>query len=147
MKRHEELKGMSRDHHHALLLCWKLRKGLQEKIGPDRIKAYTTWFWATHLKDHFRVEEEFVFTILDPSDSLRIQALAEHQKLERLFTGSELDVSYFSEIEQTLEQHIRFEERLLFQKIQDCATKEQLEHIGKAHLETATDIWEDPFWL
>lgn len=147
MKRTEELIGLSRDHHHALLLCWKLRKGMQEQVAHERIKSYITWFWFSHLEQHFRMEEAFVFVILDEADLLRIQAIEEHRILERLFKSEESGAAYFSELEQTLEKHIRFEERILFQKIQEVATPNQLEKIKEAHKEENHDGWEDRFWI
>jgi len=38
IKRNEALKPLSRDHHHGLLLCWKIRQGIKLNIEPERIK-------------------------------------------------------------------------------------------------------------
>ena len=40
IKRSEFLKPISREHHHGLLLCWKIRAGLKKGIEPERIKLY-----------------------------------------------------------------------------------------------------------
>lgn len=147
MRRVEELIGLSRDHHHALLLCWKLRKGMQDQVAHERVKLYVNWFWVNHLASHFRIEEEVIFIILKEDDPLRKQALAEHRILEGLFKSAEKSSAYFSELERALEQHIRFEERILFQKIQECATVDQLEKIKGAHKEENHDEWGDRFWI
>ena len=50
-------------------------------------------------------------------------------------------------IEEELEQHIRFEERVLFNEIQQVATKEQLEIIQKLHTHGKfNDNTNDKFW-
>jgi iron-sulfur cluster repair protein YtfE (RIC family) len=58
------------------------------------------------------------------------------------------DVSQgLSQLEAELEKHIRFEERVLFNEIQEMATAEQLAECERHHNSRA-DIttWEDEFW-
>ena len=54
-------------------------------------------------------------------------------------------------IEELLDAHIRFEERVLFNEIQTVASPGELEEIGTRHSDHATAIdaeeWEDQFWL
>jgi len=38
IKRSIALQPLSREHHHGLLLCWKIRTGLKKGIDIDRIK-------------------------------------------------------------------------------------------------------------
>src|SRR5690606_3210653 len=57
IKRHKALQGVSREHHHGLLLCWKIRTGLAKNISPDRIKTYVDWFFDVYLRPHFELEE------------------------------------------------------------------------------------------
>lgn len=40
IKRHTALKPLSREHHHGLLLSWKIREGLKRNIEIPRIKKY-----------------------------------------------------------------------------------------------------------
>ena len=147
LKRSPHLKAISRDHHHGLLLCWKIREGFKRNIDIDRIKRYADWFWSIHLAEHFAIEEKYVFPILGDHDDLVKKALAEHRRLKRLFTdGSEVWRS-LNLIEEELDSHIRFEERVLFNEIQKMATPEQLELIDKHHSHTAPlQDWEDEFW-
>src|SRR5688500_18476139 len=84
IKRHAALQALSRDHHHGLLLSWKLREGIKRKIEPARMMKYIRWFWVTQLKPHFEEEEKHVFTVLDRSHPLILQAIAEHRRLESL---------------------------------------------------------------
>ena len=39
LKRHAGLVELSRDHHHGLLLSWKIRQGLKKEIEPEAGKA------------------------------------------------------------------------------------------------------------
>ncbi len=150
IKRHESLKHLSRDHHHGLLLCWKIREGLKKGIGPERIKAYTHFFYSGQLVPHFEFEENEVFTLLEKDHPLIKQALAEHENLSALFLSEDNSVSVLSNIEKGLEAHIRFEERVLFNEIQQNSTEEILAGVEKKENELNTpnpDDWEDKFWL
>lgn len=148
IKRITELQPLSRDHHHGLLLCWKIRTGLKKNVAPERIKKYLDWFWLNHLKTHFEIEEQYVFTILDNENELVKQALAEHRRLKRMFENGNDIYKSLSLIEEVLEAHIRFEERILFNEIQKVATNEQLKQIEAHHINdhfcenTADEFWK-----
>ena len=148
LKRHPSLQHLSHDHHHGLLLCWKIRQGFKLSVDPDRMKAYSEWFWNHHLEDHFREEEEFLFPILPTDNPLIKQALSEHRRLKKLFTNWENPEKNLGQIEEELERHIRFEERTLFPLIQEKASSKQLEAIGKnGNRDKFQDNESDPFWL
>ena len=147
IKRKEALKPLSRDHHHGLLLCWKIRQGIKLNVEPERIKKYLDWFWMSYLKPHFEIEEQYVFPILGIENELVKQALAEHRTLKRLFYFLDDLSKTNSLIEKELEMHIRFEERVLFNAIQSLASSEQLIQIeidceDKCFYENLSD----PFW-
>jgi hypothetical protein len=147
-KRHKALQPLSREHHHGLLLSWKIRTGFSKNIEPKRIKVYADWFYTNHLLPHFEMEEQHVFTILDAKNELVRKALADHQRLKRLFTEQEDDTKALSKIEEELDKHIRFEERILFPEIQKIATVAQLLLIEEIHQEDDfEDKADDTFWL
>lgn len=148
IKRNEFLKAISREHHHGLLLSWKIRTGFKKQIDPIRIKKYADWYYKTHLLPHFEVEEKYIFTILDKENELVKKALSEHRRLIRLFESENDLLKSLTSIEEELESHIRFEERILFNKIQEVATNEQLELIKTSHSEEKfIDNLTDAFWL
>ena len=148
IKRNENLKGISREHHHGLLLSWKIRAGFKKEVDPIRIKKYIDWFYTEHLLPHFQIEEKHVFPILGNEHELVKKALAEHRRLIRLFESEQNLVKNIHLIEEELESHIRFEERVLFNEIQEVATEEQLEQVGIHHSkEQFVDNIEDAFWL
>jgi iron-sulfur cluster repair protein YtfE (RIC family) len=146
-KRHIALQPLSREHHHGLLLSWKIRSGFSKAIAPERMRVYADWFFENHLIPHFEIEETHIFPILDSDHELVKRALAEHRRLKRLFSESDDDVKTLSKIEEELEQHIRFEERILFPEIQKAATETQLKHIENIHQpEHFEDKLDDEFW-
>jgi hypothetical protein len=108
IQRNELLKPISREHHHGLLLCWKIRTGLQKGIEPERIKKYAEWFYENHLLAHFDFEEIHIFLLPGIEQSLIKRALSEHRKLRRLFEAKTDVLKTLNWIEELLEAHIRF---------------------------------------
>ncbi len=148
IKRHEALKSLSREHHHGLLLCWKIRQGFKKDVAPERIKSYTDWFQKVYLEPHFETEEKYIFPVLGNEHEKVKKALAEHRRLKRLFKQDSEIKKALSLIEEELDQHIRFEERDLFNEIQAVATPEQFAEIQERHegLPFSDDDWDDHFW-
>ncbi|MDR2235009.1 MAG: hemerythrin domain-containing protein [Chryseobacterium sp.] len=149
MKRNENIILLSRDHHFGLLCSWKIRQGLKKGIKVSRITKYVLHFWDSHLKEHFREEEQILIPYLEDEFSQRIQS--EHQQLEAAISGMKGSetadlLSYFADL---LEQHIRFEERTWFPHLEAQLNPADLEKIGKEldrihHSEQ--DTYEDEFW-
>lgn len=147
LKRHKALQPLSREHHHGLLLSWKIRTGFKKNIEPKRIHKYAYWFYANHLLPHFEMEELHVFTILEKNNELIQQALHEHKALKELFENTDDGSKMLSIIADTLESHIRFEERVLFHEIQKVASESQWLEIEKVHqADSFEDNLTDEFW-
>ncbi|WP_353181503.1 hemerythrin domain-containing protein [Parapedobacter lycopersici] len=147
LKRSAYLKSISRDHHHGLLFCWKIREGFKRGVAADRIKQYADWFWRAHLIDHFALEERYIFPVLGDGHELVKRALAEHRRLKRLFEQETEVWRSLSLIEEELDEHIRFEERVLFSELQRVATTPQLAEIAEHHGGAAhAPEWGDEFW-
>nr|WP_294899433.1 hemerythrin domain-containing protein [uncultured Pedobacter sp.] len=147
IKRSEVLKPLSREHHHALLLCWKIKNGYAKGASAERIKKYADWFFEHHLLPHFAIEEQYVFPVLGDEHPMIKQAKIDHQRLRKLFLATDNLESNLREIEETLQNHVRFEERILFNEIQKYATEEQLNDIEMFHVEEKfVDNVDDPFW-
>lgn len=151
LERHPLLRPVSREHHDGLLLCWKLRQGLAKGVGPQRMQQYCNAFYHEHLLPHFAIEEEAVFPVLGNDHPLVRRALSEHAILTALFLWKHHDEMSLSEMEELLVGHIRFEEREVFQAVQQAATEEQLAHIEKVHGAMAHPMKavakEDVFWV
>lgn len=147
VKRNAALQPLSREHHHALLLCWKIKYGFAKDISAERIKAYADWFYKNHLAPHFELEETYIYPILGKENALIQQALKEHALLCIHFNDTSDPEKSLKQIQVELEKHIRFEERILFNEIQNAATPTELDRIEKAHsLETFVDNLGDKFW-
>ena len=147
IKRNKLLQPLSREHHHSLLLSWKIRTGFKKNIEPERIKKYVDWFFRHHVRPHFEMEEKYIFPILGMDQELVKQAMAEHRRLIRLFSDNDEIEKSLSLLEEELESHIRFEERVLFNEIQQIATNEQLEVFDQHHKEQSfQENTEDEFW-
>ncbi|MAP80824.1 MAG: cation-binding protein [Aequorivita sp.] len=147
IKRHSALQPLSRQHHFGLLFSWKIRKGFSKNVEINRMQAYAKWFFKQEIEPHFYDEETYVFPILEEGNELVERALKEHRQLKRLFNDTENPGKTLHQLEEELDAHIRFEERILFNEIQKVATEEQLQKIEEVHsnLEKSPD-YHDPFW-
>lgn len=148
LKRHLALQPISRDHHQSLLLCWKIRKGLEKGIANERIELYVKCVWEEQIKPHFEIEEAYVFPILGKEHKFVCRAVDEHTRLETLFNTEKYSTDSLLTIKDLLEAHIRFEERVLFETVQQVASKEQWETLTSKHAEESCALpWDDEFWL
>jgi hemerythrin-like domain-containing protein len=152
IKRSTALVALSKDHHFALLLVWKIREGFKKPVEPSRIGRYVTYFFDADLRPHFKAEEELLFNRLPQDHALRARAEEEHRNLNNLVEtlrnnpGDEETLKQFS---LSLESHIRFEERELFNYLQEIIPEEGLAEIAgrlKQRTPETPVPWTDIFW-
>ncbi len=130
-----------------MLFSWKIRKGFAKDIAIERMQEYANWFFKTEIKPHFKAEEKYIFPILGEENEMVKRALKEHRRIKRLFKETEDPNKSLSLLEEELQAHIRFEERILFNEIQKVATPEELETIEKIHIkDSSKSEYSDPFW-
>ena len=138
MKEHKPIKRdkafvpFSKDHHFSLLLAWKIRNDLANKVKAEHICSYVLEFFSDNLEQHFKEEEELIFCKLSTDDALRKQAENEHRKIYLLMESIQqntADKELLNEFANTLETHIRFEERTLFNHLQQNMKSEELEEV------------------
>ena len=145
------LVAFSKDHHFGLLLVWKIRQGLDLKVGVNRIASYINFFFKEHLEEHFREEEDLLFDQLDPKAELRKRAEKEHEELRSINNKilAAPDQQLIIKFAALLEDHIRFGERLLFNHIQKCFSESQLQNVVEKmkHTEIKEEKWNDSFWI
>ena len=149
IKRSAELAPLSRDHHEGLLLGWKLRQGMKKGVDAARMATFVKWFWQVHLVPHFSKEETFLPPVLPNSHQLMQQMLEEHvnikAKVDRISDSSTYDD--LEALAETVNQHIRFEERVLFNEVEKRATAEQLlQLLQQLTDDKVEEEWEDVFW-
>jgi hemerythrin-like domain-containing protein len=155
IKRNKNLVLLSHDHHDGLMIVWKIRQGLRFLVSNVRIADFVANAFATHLQPHFIEEEELLFVKLSAQDELRIKAEGEHaairNKVAALQPASQAKVEDLEEFAKLLEEHIRFEERVLFPHIEQHINNEDLEKIGATiklqHTNKCAFSWEDKFWI
>lgn len=153
MKRHESLVALSRDHHFGLLFCWKLRQGLKKGVALERMQPYVSYFWQHHLQQHFEEEEKLLFTLLH--DHLTEQAMTEHkyirQLAEAVIHASDIQSHQVEKLADTLDDHIRFEERKLFPHLEEQLPEKQLAELHlqlqQLHPTQEKDDYADEFWI
>lgn len=154
IKRSDAIVPLSRDHHNGLLLCWKIRTGLKNNTSIDRIAAYIIHVFDTELNEHFYQEEKYLLPLIPSDNPKYIQAHKEHTSIRNQINtlrNITTDKAALSIIADELEAHIRFEERDLFNYIEQHADILKLEAIGKLlqelHEISCSDNWGDEFWL
>jgi hypothetical protein len=152
IKRHPALLSFSREHHFGLLLVWKIKQGLAFGITADRIARYIIYFFDVDLKAHFTDEEAFLFSRLPVTDALRMQAEAEHKEIYSLVTdiaANTNDEAIIRDFSAKLEKHIRFEERVLFNHLQNNIPSDELAEIEKRTSASGDPDaqWTDVFWI
>ena len=152
MKRNSNIVPLSRDHHRALLFCWKIRRGIEKGISLERMRSYVIYFWKDHLEKHFQEEESLLFREVD--DQQCLQAIQEHREIEQLIVsvrddGASAEQRY-QQLADRVERHVRFEERQLFPFLEKSIPDEQLNAIGvklgEQHAPDCADVFADEFW-
>ncbi|NUM32776.1 MAG: hemerythrin domain-containing protein [Bacteroidetes bacterium] len=147
IKRNKELIGLSREHHHVLLLSWKIKAGLSKNIEFTRIKNYLMWFYENHILPHFEIEEKYLFPLLDKDNvNLKI-ALEHHRQIVDLIENIDNDKQSLAKLHVLLTEHVRFEERILFDDIQKNVSSNNIilpPEINEKH--EFCDNETDPFW-
>ncbi len=153
MKRNEHIVKLTKDHHFTLLLCWKIRNGLKFEVEPGRIKKYVEYFWQHHMQPHFMEEETILFASVKDAEVQK--ALDEHaqiaEQIKALNAIADNAVDQLSTLADTVDNHVRYEERELFPHLENVLTTEQLDNIGKqlaTNCDPALkDNFADEFWL
>jgi hemerythrin-like domain-containing protein len=150
IKRNSNIVKLSRDHHASLLFCWKLRQGIKRHTAIERMVKYVQYFWSQHFAPHFKEEEEFLFAPLH-DDKIQ-KAIEDHKKIRSIINDlSHLDsvqsTNQLSGLADTVDEHIRYEERVLYPHLEVLLSEKQLEDIGKSISEKPLlDNYEDTFW-
>lgn len=136
MKRNSNLQALSRDHHYGLLLAWKIRQGFKFCADYQIMANYVAYFSAAALYPHFEEEEKNILNYLAEEDPLKQRILTEHKNIKALIhqlaANEEIKPGSLLEIANSVEQHIRFEERELFPHLERVLNAGQLNAIGIA---------------
>jgi hemerythrin-like domain-containing protein len=151
IKRSNELAPLSREHHEGLLFVWKLRQGLGKNVSAERLKKYIFWQWQNHIKPHFYQEEKILLAFISPQQQLAGRMLKEHENIRELILSldKEADRNTIAMLADQVNDHIRFEERRLFNYLEESLSSDQLKLVLEQieeHPVTCDIEWGDKFW-
>jgi len=147
LKRSQQLAPFSREHHDALLFLLKIKKGLRNGTDRAEIVSYIKWYWDNNLQQHFDLEEKILLPHLAVAEKLARQLLHDHKTIRELINGLQSDS--ISLLTETLNDHIRFEERILFPQIENTLSKDLLDKIfDPLDSDVQCNVkWQHEFWL
>ena len=141
MKRHEVLIPFSKEHHEILVMAQLLKVDAPDypKLPNDilgKIK-YAVSVYSSILKPHIDFEEEELFPLIsgvsEEIDQLIYMLQDDHTEIENLFQkiqGEANQAWLMDELGKLIEQHVRQEERELFELIQKHADEPLLHKIA-----------------
>ena len=145
MKRHHSLIPLSHDHHSGLVLAQRLILGRSKAPRSDwptdrrQQVSRVIEFFKTDLRQHFEAEEEHVFPAavehLREGADLARRLIEEHDDMRTRIRGLEQDPTTgleerLSSFGDCLKEHIRKEEAILFERMQEEMDPADLEAIG-----------------
>jgi len=155
MKRNENLKTLSWEHHDGLVLSFRVQQGLKNESNPKDMIDYILYSWDAFLQSHFQKEEQVFEPILKKSKetvALFLQMLEEHEQIRQLTNNLRNDYSdknHIYKFADLLNKHIRFEERQLFPALVKEVSKDTMIKMGKFLKQNHTHsciVWQNQFW-
>lgn len=137
MKRCPELVLLSREHHVALELALRLQRATQADAGA--VQRAAVEFWDRDGQQHFRQEEELLLPALagrtstaDPDiQRVRNDHADLRSRFSNLSAGPGVRPEVLQQLGQRLRDHVRLEERTLFERAQAELDPQQLAAIGR----------------
>lgn len=141
MKRSPELRDLSEQHHYGLVEARNLRHAAEGRKPLDETIAAFLYAWEAEIQPHFRCEEELLLPefarCVPEDDPLIVQTLVEHVRLRRAVRELKTaDAARRRELAawlgRALDEHIRFEERQLFPRVEAVCAGTLLAELGEA---------------
>jgi len=155
MKRDKSLQPLSWQHHDTLMACLMIEKGVKKNADLKVLQDFTRHIWERDINKHFVLEENYLVPQLRQKrfpEYLIRSLLNDHDLLRnistRLLNGG---ASYplFTAFAILLEQHVRFEERIVFERAQEMIPEQDLEklsrHFPQEHSSSCKD-YPVKFW-
>ena len=141
MLRDKSLIPLSHQHQHALALCVRIERALRASARQSDLAEWNREVDAlfhSEITYHFQAEEQVLFPVADVYPELHVligELRQEHAAMRRLFADAAagaLDVPALLALTETLSSHVRKEERMLFEQLQELMPPERLESLGRA---------------
>lgn len=133
MKRDDRLIPLSHDHHHGLVLSLRIKKAVERAEVDAVMVADVQEAFAREIEPHFLQEENWLLPALREAgeDDLVDRTLREHAELRELLSAASYsDLGPLVSFGALLGDHIRFEERELFERAQDVLSEEVLDELA-----------------
>ena len=143
MRRHRALVPLSDDHHHELVQARRLVRAADAR-PEERLAAAAAYveLFFTETVEHFRREEETLFPLYaahaGPGDPLLGRILREHMELHGLARALRAEVAAeivppeaLRALGTLLHDHVRLEERELFEAIQRVVPEAELDELAR----------------
>lgn len=138
MLRNKNLIPLSHQHQHALALCVRI-----ERASPVPKDDLASWeseiaqFFENEISAHFAAEEKVIFPAATRFDELKPlvkDLLSDHTELRSMFTAAAaqaMSPGEVSSLAKRLSEHIRKEERQLFEGMQQVMSSKELARLGQ----------------
>ena len=136
MKRDRRLRQLSDDHHQALVLARRATSA----ASAESEAAVVAWEevvrrFHRELAPHFSVEEQYMLPALERAGgaALAKRTRDEHAELRRIVSDDGHDLATrLDRFGALLRAHVRFEERVLFEAVQERLSDAELEAVSEA---------------
>lgn len=138
MLRDKNLIPLSHQHQHALALCVRIDRALQAGTRVEDWHEEVMRIFENEVRYHFAAEEKILFPACENYEPLKPvvkHLLSEHGTLRGFFAmaaSKKMDTRQLATFHQTLSQHIRTEERELFEQCQALMPEEEMNRLGAA---------------
>jgi len=133
MKRNQNLRNLSSDHHAALFLARRIIRDVKDEKKVAELASHVREVFNNELSKHFNIEENSILPELIKvgEHSLVEKTLYDHALLRQLARTLDQpgNLVAFAEI---LKDHVRFEEQELFEVCQRTLDDAALDDIGRA---------------
>jgi hemerythrin-like domain-containing protein len=134
MLRDPSLIPLSRQHHNGLALCVLSRRSLaadSSAANVRRVAKHVIDQFELELTNHFEIEERVLFPACGPLPIIN-ELLADHRSYEAMIAQlrTEPSIELMEQMFVLLTQHIRREERELFEHAQRSLPREALDRMG-----------------
>ena len=136
MKRDRRLRQLSDDHHQALVLARRATSAASVK--PETLAGLwdeVARRFHSELAPHFSIEEQYMLPALARAGgaALAKRTRDEHAELRRIVSDDGHDLATrLDRFGTLLRDHVRFEERVLFEAVQERLSDAELEAVSEA---------------
>jgi len=137
MERRTELRGLSQDHHHTLVLAKNCEVAARSRNAAEVERQWDEAgrAFAIQLEPHFALEERLLLPALEELDERQMaeRIRGEHEELRRLIRHEDRSGVRLRVFAELLSRHVRYEEREVFERTQSRLPASVLEAIAAAH--------------